>query len=73
MFLCRAVADKVADHYQSGGNPDAARQLSPTITSWPTIEVMASAAHSALGIVLMGARPTEIREHAIAHKLGDIA
>jgi hypothetical protein len=32
MFLCRAVADKVADHYQPGGNPDAARQLLyPTI------------------------------------------
>jgi hypothetical protein len=43
-----------------GGQPaDRAAQLKP-------------GAHRPLGVVLVRARPTEIRQHAVAHVLGDV-
>jgi len=75
MLPRRAFANQVTDDDQPGGDADPAGQLLADRGCQPGDSVGDGERGSdrPLGIVLMRPRPAEIREHAVAHQLGDIA
>jgi hypothetical protein len=73
-FLCRAMADQIADHHQPGGDPGPRGQANAI--AGPQLANRGDrghgSAHRPFGLVFMSLRPAEIGQHAIAHELGDI-
>ena len=83
LFLGRALADQLADHDQTGRDPDPRRERLPFVAPAAQANPGASSALTAavklqpgadrpLGVVLVRLRPAEVRQNAIAHVLGDV-
>ena len=74
-FLRGALADQVAHHHQPGGDAGARGQR--LAVAGPQLADGGDRGHGGanrpLGLVLMGLRPAEIGQHAVAHELGDVA
>ena len=67
--LGSADTDQIARDDQASGNADAHRKL-----EWTNrVDDRQACAHRAFGMRLIGIRPAEIRQHAIADEAGDIA
>ena len=73
LLLRRALADQVADHDQTGGDPDPHLQprIGRGVETGHRLDQRQTGPHRPLGIVLVGARIAEIGEHPVAHVLGD--
>ena len=75
LLLRRALADQLADDYVPGRDPDPGRERRPSggVQLADRVDEPEPGPDRALGFVLMGPRPAEIGQHAVAHELGDIA
>jgi hypothetical protein len=70
----RALADQIADNHETRGDPDAAgERLSAAAQPRHRGHDREAGAHGPLGLVLVRPGPAEVRQDAVAHKLGDIA
>ena len=74
MFLSRTFADQIANDDEPGGNADPGLERLACRVSYAAncLRRGKSGTYRSLGIVLMGTRPTKIREYAVAHQLGDM-
>jgi hypothetical protein len=75
LLLRSALADQVADHDQTGRDPGAhsqRRAVARAELSDPGGQIEPGP-HRPLGVVFVRLRPAEIREHTVAHVLGDMA
>ena len=71
-LLRGAAADEVANDHHAGGHPHPARQghtVRPGSRSYAGDDRQ-SGANGPFSIILVGARPAEIAQHAVAHELG---
>ena len=70
---CAAHADQIADHDETGGDADAHLQRLAQAERGDRLDNRETAAHGALGIILMRQRVAEIGQYAVAHQSGDKA
>ena len=73
-LLRLALAHRLADHHEPGRDPDPGRE--PTAAHLKRAHGSGEGEarpHRPLGVVLVRLRPAKIRQHAVAHELGDVA
>jgi hypothetical protein len=66
---------KIANHHQTGGNAGPSSKY-PAGRCWQPADRLncrKAGPHCALGIVLVGSRPSEVGQHAVAHEFGNVA
>ena len=63
-------ADQIADHDESGGDANAHLQRLESAEPGDRLDDRETAAHGALGVILMRLRIAEIGEPAVAHQSG---
>jgi hypothetical protein len=74
-----ALADRLADHDQSGRDADAHGEARPIAAGAlgaerrQYLEDCEAATNRTFGVLLLRVRVSEIDQHAIAHELGDVA
>ena len=75
LLLGGALPDQIADHHEPGGDADPHLQgeLGPGRQLVHRLHQVERGAHGALGILLVRLRVAEVRQHAVAHVLGDVA
>ena len=69
----RPRTDQITDHDETGGDADAHLQRLAQAERGDRLDNRETAAHGALGIILMRQRVAEISQHAVAHQSGDKA
>jgi hypothetical protein len=74
LLLSRPLADQLADHDQAGGDPDPRRERSARrrLQTRQRIDNRKPRPDRPLGLVLVRRGPAEVRQHAVAHVLGDM-
>ena len=78
-LLGGALADNVADHHRSRRDAYAHREIAGTTTRGIRFETcdgldeLEPGAYGTLCVILVGARISEVGEHAVAHVAGDVA
>ena len=74
-FARRAFADQLADHDQAGRDADPRRQGARRrrVELRDATGQLQSRSYRPLGLIFMRHRPAEVRQHAVAHVLGDVA